>query len=306
MILFVSGRCDIPAHYSSWLFHRLEAGFVDVRNPYDAHQISRIFLDEKNIDAILFCTKNPLNMMHRLDEIPFPYLFHVTITPYHEDVEQLGVDKHKIICAVKALCEQIGKERVVVRYDPILFSNRYTPAYHVHAFSSLVKQLDGAVSTIVISFVDLYKNTKKHAMAIGLHPLTDALISKTAQGIGAIGKQYGVRIQTCFESYDLSAYGIEPGACVSEEIMTKLLQRPYVANKGKPVRSCGCIPTVDIGDYNACTHLCKYCYANYDEQKVFDNVKRHDPHSSVLLGNVLESDRVMIRKEKEHQQMSLW
>ena len=29
MILFVSGRTDIPAYYSKWLFHRFDEGFVD-------------------------------------------------------------------------------------------------------------------------------------------------------------------------------------------------------------------------------------------------------------------------------------
>lgn len=306
MILFVSGRCDIPAHYSLWLFHRFEAGFVDVRNPFDAHQISRIFLNEQNIDALLFCTKNPLPMMPRLKELAFPFLFHVTITPYHADVEPFGVDKQMIIEAVKELSDQIGRENVVVRYDPILFTNRYTPEYHVHAFHALAKQLEGVVSTIVISFVDLYKNTKANAKSIGLHPCTDALIYKTAQGIGAVGKQYGISVQTCHEPYDLRAYGIEKGACVSVEIMERLLQRPYVASKGKPIRNCGCIPTVDIGDYNACPHLCKYCYANYDERKVRTNVLRHDPTSSILLGHVSEDDHIIVRKEKGHRQMSLF
>ena len=44
MLLFVSGRCDIPAFYSEWLFQRFKAGFVDVRNPFNPHQISRIAL----------------------------------------------------------------------------------------------------------------------------------------------------------------------------------------------------------------------------------------------------------------------
>ena len=54
MILFVSGRCDIPAFYSTWFFNRLQEGFVDVRNPFNPHQISRIYLNEQNIDGILF------------------------------------------------------------------------------------------------------------------------------------------------------------------------------------------------------------------------------------------------------------
>ena len=87
MILFVSGRCDIPAFYSEWFFNRMNEGFVDVRNPYNEHQISRIILDGNYIDCILFCTKNPIPMLDRLDEIRFPYLFHVTLTGYHRDIE---------------------------------------------------------------------------------------------------------------------------------------------------------------------------------------------------------------------------
>ena len=60
MLLFVSGRCDIPAFYSEWLFQRFKAGFVDVRNPFNPHQISRIALTQDQIDAMIFCTKNPL------------------------------------------------------------------------------------------------------------------------------------------------------------------------------------------------------------------------------------------------------
>ena len=83
MILFVSGRCDIPAFYSDWFFNRLHEGYVDVRNPYNEHQISRIILDGNFIDCILFCTKDPSPMLDRLDEISFPFLFHVTLTGYH-------------------------------------------------------------------------------------------------------------------------------------------------------------------------------------------------------------------------------
>ena len=72
MILFVSGRSDIPAFYSRWFFNRIKAGFVDVRNPFNPHQISRIPLTKEQIDVIVFCTKNPIPMLSRLEEIPFP------------------------------------------------------------------------------------------------------------------------------------------------------------------------------------------------------------------------------------------
>lgn len=302
MILFVSGRCDIPAFYTPWFFQRLKEGYVDVRNPYDTHQISRIYLDKNNVDAILFCTKNPLPMLPRLDEIHFPFLFHVTLTPYHKDVERHVPDKTKIIEGIKQLSEKIGKDRVIVRYDPILLSEHYTITYHMKAFEKLCRELQGYIDHIIISFVDMYKNTQKHAYLMKLKKIELEDIHALGKSLGNIGKDYQIPIKTCAEAFDLSLYGIEKGLCVDKEKMEKLVG--YSLRNGKGVRKeCGCMETVDIGDYNCCAHECLYCYANYDNKKIKDRVQLHDPNSSVLLGHIGEKDRITIRKDKNIQQL---
>ena len=72
MILFASGRTDIPAFYSNWFVNRVNAGFVDVRNPFNSKFVSRINFSD--VDLIMFCSKNPLPMIDKLEKIKVPVL----------------------------------------------------------------------------------------------------------------------------------------------------------------------------------------------------------------------------------------
>ena len=94
MILMVSGRCDIVAFSSKWFMNRLKEGFFDVRNPFYKKQVSRIMVDD--VDAILFCTKNPIPILPYLKEIQKPILFHVTITPYKKILNPMFLIKPKL------------------------------------------------------------------------------------------------------------------------------------------------------------------------------------------------------------------
>ena len=172
MILNVSGRTDIVAFYMDWFIKRLEDGYVDVRNPFYPKQVNRIIINKETIDAIIFCTKNPLPLLKYIDKINYPFIVHITLTPYHKDIEPNVLDKKRIITAIKKISSIIGKERVIIRYDPIFFSEKYNLNYHKKAFKKVCEELKNYTSRIIVSFLDLKKNTLKNRRYLNMVALT--------------------------------------------------------------------------------------------------------------------------------------
>lgn len=293
MILSVSERTDICAFYADWFYKRIEEGFVQVRNPFYKEQVSTILLDKDHIDAIIFCTKNPIPMMDRLDLLKdFAYQFQVTITPYLKEIEPHVPSKGTLIQAVKKLSQMIGKEHVVIRYDPILLNKTYTIAHHIKMFEKLCTMLEGYTEKIIISFIDL-----KNSENLQLEEITDEKAYQIAKAFVSITKKHHMSILTCAEKYDFSDLGFLREGCTSNESLYQLTHvlKKYPRNTKRPL--CNCLQTVDISAYNTCLHFCKYCYANYNEQEVKKHYAQHDPNSPLLIGHLHKNDIVKIRKK---------
>ena len=295
MILNVSGRTDIVAFYSKWFMNRYKEGFVDVRNPFNPKVISRIYFED--VDLILFCTKNPLPIINDLKKIKKPIIFHVTLTPYKNDIEPNVPSKTEIINAIKKLSEIVGIDNLVVRYDPIFLSEKYNIDYHIKAFDKLCGLLNGYVRKIIVSFIDDYKNVRKNEKTLNFKPFTERDYELIGKNFSESAKKNNMTVQTCFEDRNLSEYGFVVGECLSHELAYILTGKKYKNWKARKEQKCNCVQMVDIGAYNSCKHFCKYCYANYDEQKVNYNYLKHFDNSSLLIGNIEENDVIKRRKD---------
>ncbi len=292
MILNVSGRTDIVAFYTPWFINRYKEGFLDVRNPFYQKNVSRIYF--KNVDLILFCTKNPLPIIPYLKEIDKKIIFHITLTPYKKDIEPNVPDKSTIIEGIKKLSNIIGKDNVYIRYDPVFISKKYNLEYHQKAFDKVCTLLDGYVNKIIISFIDYYKNVEKNLKEINYREFTKDDYKSIGLSFSQSASNHNMTVQTCFEEEDLTEYGFIKGECLSRELALKLTGKKYPKWKA---RNCSCAEMVDIGVYNSCKHFCKYCYANFDEDKVNINYQNHDPKSSLLIGH-LEPDDIIKERSK--------
>jgi hypothetical protein len=205
---------------------------------------------------------------------------------------QLPPEK-QLIESFKLLSRRIGRQRVILRYDPIIINKKYTLAYHISQFEKLLSQLYGYTSTCIISFVDIYDKLSRSAKeAIG-PAIDDEIKFALAQELSNVAKKYHIALQTCAEEIDLSALGILHGACIDKNLIEKLLGCSLDMHNAKGQRKlCGCTESIDIGSYDCCMHLCSYCYANASLDKVRNNVKKHDSSAPLLIGNIGPNDRI--------------
>ena len=293
MILNVSGRTDIVAFYTEWFMNRYKEGFVDVRNPFNPEMVSRIKFE--NVDAILFCTKNPIPIINYLKEIDKPILFHITLTSYKNDIEPNVPSKTKIIKAIKEISNIVGIDNLYVRYDPIFLSDNYNIEYHKKAFEKMCSLLEGYVKQIIVSFIDNYKNVRKNEKVLRFKEFTENDYREIGISFSESAKKYGMTVQTCFEDRNLSEYGFKVGECISHELAYKLTGKTYKNWTARKEQKCNCVQMVDIGVYNSCKHFCKYCYANFDERQVNNNFINHNPNSSLLMGELQDDDIIKER-----------
>ena len=311
MILSVSRRTDIPNYYSDWFYNRIQEGFLYVRNPMNAHQISKIDLSPELVDCIVFWTKNPTVMLERLDELKeYQYYFQFTLTGYGKDVEPGLPDKREVLIPTfQKLSEKVGSQKVIWRYDPIFLSTRYTVDYHLKAFEEIANSLSGCTRKVIISFIDLYAKTQRNTAGLQIKNFSDGDMIELAKQLVDISGKYEMEVESCAESIDLSSVGVKHGSCIDKNLIEEIIGCKLIVGKDKNQRAeCGCYESVEIGAYNTCKNGCRYCYANFNDAMVNDSVKAYDVKSPLLCGNIVLEDKITERKVKslKDNQLSLF
>ena len=292
MIINTGQRTDIPAFYSDWFVNRLKAGFVLVRNPYNPRSVTRYQLSPDVVDLIGFCTKNPAPMLPHMELLrPYGQYWFVTVTPYGKEIEPRVPDTRNVLESFRRLSDIVGVDSIGWRYDPIFISDEYPVERHIKAFEYMAKTLSGYTQTAVISFIDLYEKTRRNFPEVRQVTAEQRLL--LGETFVEIGKQYGMTIRPCGEGNDLAAFGADCSGCMTIAAYEQALHQRLKVPKTAPARKeCACYLGGDIGAYNTCAHLCRYCYANYDADTVQRNRMAHDPESPLLIGHLQPEDQV--------------
>ena len=294
MIIQTGMRTDIPAFYSKWFLNRIKEGYVCVRNPYNPKQVTKYSLSPEAVDLIAFCTKNPLPMLPFPDELkPYGQYWFVTITPYGKDIEPNVPDKETVMEGFKELSDVVGVDSMGWRYDPIFIDKKHSVEWHISEFEKMAEILAGYTKTCVISFIDIYKKVERN------FPEAKSVRAEDRTTIGKafvkIASKYGMVLKPCAEGEDLAKYGADCSGCMTVHTFeTALHNRLEVPKRKKNQRNgeCACLLGTDIGAYDTCGHLCKYCYANVNPVLVKENMRKHNPESPFLIGGYMPGDMI--------------
>jgi DNA repair photolyase len=298
VIISASRRTDIPAFYADWFMNRVREGYFYRVNPFNSKQVTGFSLKAEDVDSICFWTKNPRPLMSHLtelDERGLNYYFQFTLNPYDKTFEPALPPLQDRIETMIQLAEQIGPDRVIWRYDPVILTSVTPVTWHLDQAEQLTSRLKNATRRLMFSFYDYYGKGQGRLHAalqgtgISLEDITSPDRSESleliALGFKEIADRHALQLFTCSEAADLSSFGIEHGACIDGDLIQTLFGVSTNFRKDKGQRKCcRCVESADMGTYNSCRFRCAYCYANFNVQMIEKNVLRHYPDSPSLLG----------------------
>ena len=276
-IVSVSRRTDIPAFYGSWFEARLAEGFAVYRNPFDHRRSFSVSLRPEDVSAFVFWSKNfaPfLDVLGRLNE-SYAALFQCTVTGYGQDLEPAVPDLASRLGAVRELGRIYQPGAVFWRYDTVVISDRYTPAWHTENFRRLCGSLCGHVDRCIISFLQVYGSVGRNMSGLSRAKLAPESETDLAQQLGEIASEHGLATFCCCQDH-LAGPSVRPSHCIDGWALRELYPERFpsiVATRGTR-RMCRCAESRDIGAYNTCGHGCRYCYAVRDHTRAVAATRR--------------------------------
>ena len=290
VIISASYKTDIPAFYGEWFRNRLHAGYCRMVNPYNPRQRRLVSLRKDDVDGFVFWTKNLAPFSDSLRDVHeqgYPFVVQYTINGYPRALESRVVDHQKAVDSFADASRRYGQRSLVWRYDTVILSTLTDAQFHRENFTNLADSLAGFTDEVVVSFLQLYKKTRRNMdIASEEHGFRwhDPTVEEKQELLASFERsasERGMRLSICAQPA-LMVPGVSEARCVDALRLTDVSGRPVVAQLRGTRPECGCFRSVDIGDYDTCPHGCVYCYAVMDRAKALKRYREHDPDGEFL------------------------
>lgn len=287
LIISASRATDIPSFYMPWMMNRIADGFAARINPYSGKPH---FVSFSRCKGIVFWSKNPAPLIGIFPGIiarfPGSYL-QFTLNDYDREGLEPGVPPvADRLRTLELLARNVGRERIIWRFDPILIADTLDLDTVLDRMESLARTVAPLTAGLVFSFLDFDRYTTvrsrlRRSADIFFGPperyrISDKRKRHAVERIAAIAdsgrrRNPGFTAATCADPQDYSAFGIGPSACVDIRRISELAgmkdlfgNADQIEHRKDPGQrpECSCDLSRDIGTYGTCPHQCIYCYAN--------------------------------------------
>lgn len=234
VIISASRATDIAGFFGDWFVDKWQKGYCVWVNPFNQKQM-KISLQKAR--AVVFWTKYPKDFLRHLnfvkENIPIFYFQH-TLNDYDDENIELNVPSlKKRVELFKMLSENIGKERVIWRFDPLILSDKISIEILLEKIEFLGDELKNHTQKLVFSFLDIYKKTALNMQKLGIkyELWDDEKMNEFAAKLAKLNadKKWGFTLATCTEKIDLKKHGISHNKCVDDELILHLLSQKISA-----------------------------------------------------------------------------
>lgn len=223
IILSASRSTDLPTFYSEWFVNRMNVGFCDWINPFN-RQIHRINFDD--VRLIVFWSKNPAPLMKHFDVLEGKnFYFQFTLNDYEkEHLEPNVPSMEKRLNTFKTLSKTIGAEKVIWRFDPIMFADNLTHTDMIKKVENIGNQLYGYTKKLVFSFADIstYQKVQRNLQTTTCRELVSSEQLKFVEALVRLNEEWHYELATCAEQIDLSQFGVHHNKCIDDNLIIRL------------------------------------------------------------------------------------
>jgi hypothetical protein len=271
--------------------NRLREKFCIVQNPFNQSSFHRVNLEPREVDVIVFWTRNAqpiLGHLPDMDRMGYRYYFHYTITGNTRLLDPYCPDPVDAVRTFKKLSQTIGPDKVIWRYDPIVFTAETDETFHRKMFEFLASNLRGFTKRVIVSLVQIYRKNKRRLRTTdNSNPLLIDVSGRRLEALmgslASIAAANGIEILSCAQEKDLGPFGIKAGRCIDPDLIKKLFGLNVSRRKDPGQRpECRCVVSRDVGAYDTCIYGCRYCYATTSMERAHRRFQTHDPLSPVL------------------------
>lgn len=277
-IISCSRRTDIPAFLMDWVIKAVEIGYVDVINPFNRNQISRISLNPDDVKCWVWWSKNFGEWIkayeNNIDLFKSykGHSFQFTINSPSELEKNIGVSLDDRFKQLEWLTKEFSLLAVNYRYDPIIFYKKKDSnniLNNLGKFKLIIENVSKiGIREMIFSFATIYSKVKNRMNARGYIPIDPPLKKKKEilNKLMQICTKFDIQMKACCQPNLLEIEGIEQAHCIDAYKIEQLINEkiPKIKDTGQR-KDCGCFKSKDIGGYSGifrCIHNCDYCYAS--------------------------------------------